>query len=55
MVDANHAYDAVSARYRGLEVEEYDIGWFEELVPDDLTEVRAVRGRAYDPDRRWRM
>jgi hypothetical protein len=33
MVDANHAYDAVSAVRLGRMIEPLDIGWFEEPVP----------------------
>jgi len=44
MVDANHAYDAVSAIRLGRKIEEYDIGWFEEPVPpEDLAGYRAVK------------
>ncbi len=44
MVDANHAYDAVSAIRLGRKIEEHDIGWFEEPVPpEDLAGYRAVK------------
>lgn len=44
MIDANHAYDAVAAIRLGREVEELDIGWFEEPVPpEDLAGYRAVK------------
>lgn len=44
MIDANHAYDAIAAIRLGREVEELDIGWFEEPVPpEDLAGYRAVK------------
>jgi D-galactarolactone cycloisomerase len=44
MVDANQAYDAVSAIRLGRMIEEYGIGWFEEpLPPDDLAGHLAVK------------
>jgi len=46
MIDANHAYDAVSAIALGRRIEELDISWFEEPVPpedvDGHTRVRAA-------------
>ncbi len=46
MIDANHAYDAVSAIALGRRIEELDIGWFEEPVPpedvDGHVRVRAA-------------
>lgn len=46
MIDANHAYDAVSAIALGRRIEELDIGWFEEPVPpedvDGHARVRAA-------------
>jgi D-galactarolactone cycloisomerase len=44
MIDANHAYDAISAIRLGRKVEGQDIGWFEEPVPpEDLAGYREVR------------
>lgn len=44
MIDANHAYDAISAIRLGRKVEQLDIGWFEEPVPpEDLAGYRAVK------------
>ncbi|PKH22425.1 mandelate racemase [Enterobacterales bacterium CwR94] len=44
MIDANHAYDAVAAIQLGRQVEELDIGWFEEPVPpEDLAGYCAVK------------
>ncbi|PIJ52084.1 mandelate racemase [Erwinia sp. OLTSP20] len=44
MIDANHAYDAVSAIRLGREVEALDISWFEEPVPpEDLQGYQAVK------------
>lgn len=44
MIDANHAYDAVSAIKLGRLVEESDISWFEEPVPpEDLSGYQAVK------------
>lgn len=44
MIDANHAYDAISAIRLGRKVEDLDIGWFEEPVPpEDLAGYREVR------------
>lgn len=44
MIDANHAYDSVAAIRFGRQVEDCDIGWFEEPVPpEDLAGYRAVR------------
>ncbi len=44
MIDANHAYDAISAIRLGRKVEALDIGWFEEPVPpEDLAGYRAVK------------
>jgi D-galactarolactone cycloisomerase len=44
LVDANHAYDAVSAIQLGRKIEELDIGWFEEPVPpEDVAGHRQVR------------
>jgi D-galactarolactone cycloisomerase len=46
MIDANHAYDAVSAIALGRRIEELNIGWFEEPVPpedvDGHVRVRAA-------------
>ncbi|HTI81952.1 MAG TPA: mandelate racemase/muconate lactonizing enzyme family protein [Acetobacteraceae bacterium] len=46
MIDANHAYDAVSAIALGRRIEALDIGWFEEPVPpedvDGHARVRAA-------------
>jgi D-galactarolactone cycloisomerase len=46
MIDANHAYDAVSAIALGRRIEELNIGWFEEPVPpedvDGHARVRAA-------------
>lgn len=38
MIDANHAYDAVSAIRLGRKIESLDIGWFEEPVPPEDVE-----------------
>ncbi len=35
MIDANHAYDTVSAISLGRKVEHLDIGWFEEPIPPE--------------------
>src|SRR4029077_9032895 len=44
MVDANHAYDALSAIQLGQRIEPYDIAWFEEPVPpEDLDGYREVK------------
>ncbi|WP_242600801.1 mandelate racemase/muconate lactonizing enzyme family protein, partial [Erwinia billingiae] len=44
MIDANHAYDAVSAIKLGRLVEDLDISWFEEPVPpEDLAGYKAVK------------
>jgi D-galactarolactone cycloisomerase len=44
MVDANHAYDVVSAMRLGRAIEELDIGWFEEpVVPEDVAGHRELR------------
>jgi D-galactarolactone cycloisomerase len=44
MVDANHAYDAMTAVRLGRLIEPYDIGWFEEPVPpEDLEGYRQVK------------
>ena len=44
LIDANHAYDAVSAIQLGRKIEELDIGWFEEPVPpEDVAGHRQVR------------
>jgi D-galactarolactone cycloisomerase len=44
MIDANHAYDAVAAIRLGRQVEDLDIGWFEEPVPpEDVDGHRNVR------------
>jgi D-galactarolactone cycloisomerase len=44
LVDANHAYDAVSAIQLGRKIEGLDIGWFEEPVPpEDVASHRKVR------------
>jgi D-galactarolactone cycloisomerase len=44
MIDANHAYDVVSAIRLGRAVEDLDIGWFEEpVVPEDVAGHREVR------------
>ena len=44
LVDANHAYDAVSAIQLGRKIEGFDIGWFEEPVPpEDVAGHRHVR------------
>jgi D-galactarolactone cycloisomerase len=44
MVDANHAYDTVAAIHLGRQIEQYDIGWFEEPVPpEDLAGHLAVK------------
>jgi D-galactarolactone cycloisomerase len=44
MVDANHAYDAVAAIRLGRQIEDCDIGWFEEPVPpEDLAGHLAVK------------
>jgi len=46
MIDANHAYDTVSAIALGRRIEELNIGWFEEPVPpedvDGHARVRAA-------------
>ncbi|HEX2555719.1 MAG TPA: mandelate racemase/muconate lactonizing enzyme family protein [Microvirga sp.] len=43
MVDANHAYDTVSALAYGRAVADLDIGWFEEPVPpEDLDGYAAL-------------
>jgi len=44
MLDANHGYDAVDAIKLGQQVEELDIGWFEEPVaPEDLDGYCAIK------------
>lgn len=44
MVDANHAYDAMTAIRLGRLIERYDIGWFEEpVVPENLDGYREVK------------
>lgn len=44
LIDANHAYDAVSAIQLGRKIEALDIGWFEEPVPpEDVAGHRQVR------------
>jgi D-galactarolactone cycloisomerase len=44
MVDANHAYDAISAIRLGRMIEDQDIRWFEEPVPpEDLAGYREVK------------
>lgn len=44
MIDANHAYDALAAIKLGRQVEDLDIGWFEEPVPpEDLAGYAAVK------------
>ena len=44
MVDANHAYDFVTAIRLGRMIEEHNIGWFEEPVPpEDVAGYRAVK------------
>jgi D-galactarolactone cycloisomerase len=44
MVDANHAYDAMTAVRLGRLMEPCDIGWFEEpVVPEDLEGYRQVK------------
>ena len=44
LIDANHAYDSVSAIQLGRKIEELDIGWFEEPVPpEDVAGHRQVR------------
>jgi D-galactarolactone cycloisomerase len=44
MVDANHAYDVVSAIRLGRMIEDCDISWFEEPVPpEDIAGYREVR------------
>jgi D-galactarolactone cycloisomerase len=44
MIDANHAYDAVEAIRLGRQIEQFDIGWFEEPVPpEDLDGHAAVK------------
>jgi len=44
MVDANHAYDAMTAIRLGRLIEPCDIAWFEEpVVPESLDGYREVR------------
>jgi len=44
MVDANHAYDAIAAIRLGRQIEDLDIGWFEEPVPpEDLDGYKQVK------------
>jgi len=44
MIDANHAYDARAAIKLGRQIEELDIGWFEEPVPpEDLAGYRETK------------
>ena len=44
LIDANHAYDAVSAIRLGRKIEALDIGWFEEPVPpEDVAGHRQIR------------
>jgi D-galactarolactone cycloisomerase len=44
MLDANHGYDAVDAINLGRQVEDLDIGWFEEPVaPEDLDGYCAIK------------
>jgi D-galactarolactone cycloisomerase len=44
MVDANHAYDAMTAIRLGRLIEPFDIGWFEEpVVPESPDGYRDVR------------
>jgi len=46
MIDANHAYDAVSAIRLGRGLADLDIGWFEEPVPpEDLDGYLEVKAR----------
>lgn len=50
MIDANHAYDVVAAIRLGRQVEEFDIGWFEEPVPpEDIVGHREVRAKLNIP------
>ncbi|WP_027134003.1 mandelate racemase/muconate lactonizing enzyme family protein [Geminicoccus roseus] len=50
MIDANHAYDSISAIRLARKVEHLDIGWFEEPVPpEDLAGYRAVRAATSIP------
>jgi D-galactarolactone cycloisomerase len=41
MIDANHAYDTVSAIALGRRIQELDISWFEEPVPPEDVEGHA--------------
>lgn len=46
MIDANHAYDTVSAIALGRRLADLDIGWFEEPVPpEDLDGYRELRAK----------
>jgi D-galactarolactone cycloisomerase len=50
MIDANHAYDVVAAIRLGRQLEEFDIGWFEEPVPpEDIMGHREVRSKLNIP------
>jgi D-galactarolactone cycloisomerase len=50
MIDANHAYDAVGAIALGRQVEDLDIGWFEEPVPpEDIAGHLAVKNALHIP------
>ncbi|HET7874533.1 MAG TPA: mandelate racemase/muconate lactonizing enzyme family protein [Methylomirabilota bacterium] len=50
MVDANHAYDAMTAIRLGRLIEPHDIGWFEEpVVPEDLAGYLQVRAALRTP------
>lgn len=44
MVDANHAYNAVTAIKIGRAIQDYDLAWFEEPVPpEDIEGYKEVR------------
>ncbi len=50
MVDANHAYDSVAAIRLGRQIEQFDIGWFEEPVPpEDIAGHLALKAAVSIP------
>lgn len=50
MVDANHAYNALSATKLAREIEQYEIAWFEEPVPpEDIEGYKQVKNATTIP------
>jgi D-galactarolactone cycloisomerase len=50
MIDANHAYNAMTATRIGLELQDLDITWFEEPVPpEDLLGYQEVKSKLNIP------